>query len=228
MTAKSFFKRYSVRILGLIACVFTCGVCTYADCLHNAMVVYGDKNLYFLVAERENVEVGAHFAEQQGGAGQVFLHGNRSYAVLSVNMGVTAGEQAQTSVSETGEPASLLEIPVGDMYFKTQAQKQKAPLVVGALEVLYQNIEILEQTVSVLDNGCTQESCKRLLAVSENQLEYLANEYKIKYPSFANVCAERAEALRRYQKEIVQSKALRSELYELCMGYLELRKEFSL
>lgn len=228
MTAKFFFKRYIIRVLGLIACVFTCSVCTYAGYLYNATAVYGDTSLYFLVAERENVEVGAHFAEQQGGAGQVLTHGKRAYAVLSVYMNATAGEQAQASVLEAGESVLLLEIPAGDMYFKTQAQKKNAPIVIEALEILYQNIKMLEQTVSALDNGITQERCKELLSVSERQLGYLAKAYQRSYPTFANVCAERAEALQGYQKEIVQSKALRGELCELCIDYLDLRKEFSL
>lgn len=216
-----------IRFLGWIACAFTCAVCTYAKYLDNATVVYGD-NLYFLVSERENVEVGAYFAQQQGGAGNVFSYQNRSYAVLCVYTSESEGNKAQSSVQDKGEAVSLLEIPVGDMYFKTKAQKKKAPIVKSAFALLEQNIRALENTVNALDNGATQENCKRLLAVSEKQFLYMAKEYKTAYFDFSEVCKRFAERLHTYQNELVQSKDLRAEICALCVEYLDLRAEFSL
>lgn len=216
-----------MRILGWTACVFTCTVCAYARYLDNATVVYGD-NLYFLVSERENVEVGAHFAQQQGGAGNVFSYQNRSYAVLCVYTNESEGNKAQSSVQDNGEAVSLLEIPVGDMYFKTKEQKKKAPLIKSALALLQQNIRALENTVNALDNGTTQESCKRLLTVSEKQFCYMAKEYKTTYSALSEVCARFAERLHGYQNQIIQSKDLRGEICALCVEYLDLRAEFTL
>lgn len=228
MTAKSFFKRCFVCVFGWVSCLFTCAVCVYAGYIQNATVVNETRCFYFVVSERENVEVGAHFADHQGGVGRLFSYNDRSYAVFSVYSVLKNGESARTSLTEAGETTALLEIPVGDLYFKTREQKRNAPLVRGAFDCLYQNIRVMEQTVTLLDNGGTQEECKRLLSIMEKQFSYMAKQYKTRFASMSSFCSVRASALQKLEDGILQSKDLRAEMYETCTGYLRLRAEFSL
>ena len=211
--------------LGLITTTFFCGYATYLD---QAYVIQEPKHFYFLVSNAENVMVGAHFAQLNGGAGYVFSYKKQPYAVLAVYMSETEGEMAQISVMTAGEAATLLEVPLGDLYFKSSKEKKNADTIAQALNVYYDNIIFLQKTISLLDNGMTQEKTKRLLNESARQFSFLAKKYAIVVPSWEAECQNIATTLRRYDEEIVTAQELRGDLCSFCAVYLELRKHFSL
>lgn len=138
-----FFHKVNARITAFLctAIIFICG----------GFSVWINKNkrllssLYFLIDDRENVEVGAILSSFQGGAGYVLSVNGREYAVHTVYLSEENGQQA---VEENGG-TKLIEVKV------------KSERTNGAI---YDVILILEKVIDGLNNGWTQERAKRVLS----------------------------------------------------------------
>ncbi len=198
----------------------------YAQSLANAQRVEVDKSFYFLATKDERVEVGAEFAKLDGGAGYLWENGGKNYVVLSVYRTQSDGEQIRATLAENGKETELIAKEVGSLYFKG-GTKKKSALYLNALRTFDSYISLLEECISRLERGSSQESCKRLLSILKRQFAYSEKSYK-DYGEYARVCKYSKETLSTLCKDTLFAKDLRHLLCWQAEKYLELASAFSL
>lgn len=214
--------------VGGSAVFFTLFCCIYAFFLSQAKVVAFSVSFYYLVSENTHIEAGAEFIKLEGGAGYLLCYEQKEYAVLSVYLHKADGVAVQTSLSKIGKNTRILCVKRQKLYFKTQKEKQNAGIYIGALQTLYGCAQVLNECIERLENGITQEGCKRILTPLESQFSYLSKEYEESYPSFAKMCKQTAEDLFLKGQDIVFIKDLRYLLCEICVALENMASEFSI
>lgn len=224
MTTDFYIKR---RCFALFTCimVFTVAVlCSYAYSLTHAQFVRVNKSFYFLVSTDTHIESTTHMIRLDGGAGYLLMEDDTCYTAYSVYLNGDIGLSAQEGLQEE---TMLVEKNVGYLIFKGK-NKLASNLYQGALNALYGCIDVLSQSIDLLENGGIQQTCKRILTVLERQFAYMASEYQASYPAFSSVCKGLQVELSKLAEKIVLCKDLRYVLCAACDGYIQLTKEFSL
>ena len=229
MSTDFFIKNKFLRLFCYILPVFFV-VCSlvYAVVIKKADVEQASKNFYFLVSDSTHIEVSAHVALLNGGAGYVLKNDGREYVAYAVYRKETDVERAQTCMANVGEDTQILPLTSGDLYFKTNEEKRKKESVLSAFFCLYDCISLLEQEIGRLEKGATQQSSKRILGVLKKQFAYLHKEYAELFPEYGAVCESAKTVLQKSIESVVYVTDLRYLACELCFSYIELSKTYSI
>ena len=207
---------------------FTVFCFTYAQVLLRVKKIDITTGFFYLVREESNVEVAVEFVKLEGGAGYLLRQNAKDYVVLSVYLKEKDGIAVQTMLADKGEHTQLLYIGANTLYFKTRKEKKNAALYVGALQIMHSCMEVFNCVITMLEDGATQESVKRILFPLSSQFEYLAKEYENVYPDFSAVCYYFAEIINEYCAEILFVSDLRYVLCLMAEEYLSLASAFSI
>ena len=202
------------------------GLCMcFAVMVSYATPIWLGKSFYFLVSENENIEVSTHETRLDGGAGYLLDYEGESYVAWSVYFQEETGLSVQAGLTETSK---LLKVDVSYLYFKNRTDKKKKKVVEGALNSLYGCIDVLSQGLTRLDQGMTQEACKRILRLLYKEIAYMREIYRESYPEFSKVCAGMQTSLSDILTETIYGKDLRYLLCGACDAYIRLASVFSL
>ena len=202
------------------------GVCMcYAVMLNYANAVWLGKSFYFLVSGNTHVDAGTHETRLNGGAGYLLEYEGNAYVAWSVYFNEADGLAVQTGILE---PSKLVKRGVSYLYFKKRADKKNRKIIEGALNSFYGCMDVLSQGVSMLDQGLTQQSCKRLLTLLNKEYAYMGEVYRECYPSFSIVCETMKTMLSDILNKPIYGKDLRYLLCSACDAYIRLASVFSL
>lgn len=196
----------------------------YAYYIARAEFVWVGKRFYFLVSSDSHVEAATHITRLEGGAGYLLADGEGEYTAYSVYLSDDIAHAVQTNMQET---AQLVEKQVDYLVFKGR-NKRLAAFYSGALSGLYGCIDVLSQSISKLEGGMLQQTCKRLLTILEKQFGYMANAYQNEYPIFSQTCKTLRENLGKIISDVVFCRDLRYLLCMACDTYVQLSSEFVL
>lgn len=224
MTTDFFIKRrwFALFTAFLFTMLFT--LTAYVYTLTRAQFVWLGKSFYFLVSADTHIQSATHEAQLNGGAGYLLTDGTCQYTAYSVYLtddiayAVQAGMQEETLVVE--KRAEYLTFRGKD--------KEKSRMYQGAFNALYGCMDILTQTISRLENGETQQNCKRILQIIERQFDYMSSTYQTQYPAFASVCKSLSEGIGAIAGKVIFCKDLRYLLCVSCEEYLRLASAFTL
>ena len=222
MSAEFFYRKLLIALCA-VALFFTAIPCVYAGIISHAESVDIATDFYFLVSDDVQVEAGAEFARLEGGAGYLLEHGKGEYVALSVYFDKADGLAVQNRLEED---TLLLHKGVKRLYFKGKTKK-KSTLYVHAIRTFEGYISVLNECISRLEKGMTQESCKRLLKLLERQFKHAQTVFG-GYEAFQKVCAESQKELADICEETVYLKDLRYLLCWQAEKYVELCAAFAL
>lgn len=224
MTTVFFVKKLLYRLcIGiLLGIVFT--VLSYTVYLAQEKTVWVGKGFYFLVSADVHIEAATHSARLDGGAGYLLENKGETYVAYSVYLNEADVKAVQQNIDAD---IALIKRKIGTLSFKGK-EKRKEKLYIGAFNTLYNCIEIISKSISMLERGATQEACKRILFLLERQFGYMASTYQENYASFSNVCANIQKSINALLENTVFCKDLRYVLCEACEGYIQLASQFSL
>lgn len=227
MSTDFLYKKWLGASIGLLAFVFTFCSFAYAYVLSKARIEPSCGRVYFLVSQEANVEVGAHFAQWEGGAGYLFSYKEEDYVAMSVYFEETDGATVQAALLADGKETELLALGGDRLCFKSCTQKKRANAYLGALRAFYGCLQVFGQGIALLEQS-TQEKTKTYYLPLERQFSYLGKEYEQSYPDFSKVCKDGALALRELSSQTLYVKDLRYLLCELSEKYVTLTSAFSL
>jgi len=200
----------------------------YAFSLYRVKVYDVSKTFYFLAVGEVHIQASTAEIQYDGGAGYLLEDNDKEYIALAVYLQGDEIQAVQSAIANDYKNARILEFHSGKLYMKGRKEKQYATRIVGALESLYGNIQILSLEISRLANGATQSSSKRILSSVERNLRYLSAENAEIFPEYSLVCSRASNALTEYMKEIIYVQDLRFLLCETCASYIRLCEEFAL
>lgn len=225
MVAEFFYKKIGWIARGVcVAVTFLC--MGYAFMLSQVKSVSFHESMYFLVTEDTKVEAGAEFIKWEGGAGYLLENGGEEYVVVSVFSERESAETVQNRLTESGKKTSILNRGAGNLYFKGR-EKKKAKVYVSGLKLLKSYILLLEDCIGKLENGMTQQACKRILQTLKKQFDHAQNIYA-EYASFCKVCEISAQELEDICEGTVYLKDLRYLLCYQADCFTQLCAQFSL
>lgn len=199
----------------------------YSVFLSQIKVVPVRERFYLLVAEELRIEAGAEFIKLEGGAGYLLRYEGKDYLLMSVYLSETDGESVRVSLTGMGRAVQLLSVSIKYLYFKG-TQKKQTTMYTTALDTLKSYLCVMERCVSMLDNGATQESVKRILLPMRRQLLYLSKLYKMEYSPFAKLCFSIATELGKIENGILYARDLRYLSCGIVDGYLRLCSAFTI
>lgn len=226
MTADFFTKKRWFYVVSYALLLVFMGVCMcYTTMLKRALPVWVGKSFYFLVSENTHIDVGAYETRLDGGAGYLLHFEGKDYVVLSVYFNETDGMAVQVGISE---PTKLLQWNIPYLYLKTRTEKRKKEVIQGALNSFYGCIDILSQGIAKLEQGLTQQSCRRILTLLNKKYTYMQEVYKERYPPFSKVCANIQTEIEKLLSTTIYCKDLRYILCKACDAYIGLATFFSL
>lgn len=228
MSADFFNKKRIKRIACVLALAFTFGAVVWSVRVMQTKSVEIGRNYYFLVSEDTHVEAGAEFARLDGGAGYLLRYGQRDYVALSVYLNEQDGKRVQKTLAEAGERTKMIKTGVQTLYFQTKKEKKNAPIYIGAFDCLQGCMTVLEECVSRLEKGLSQEKCKRILSDLKKQFSFLSKDYGVEYAAFGSLCNDTAKRLEELLNDTVYAKDLRYLLCELAEKSVALASAFSL
>ncbi len=218
-----------LKKLTSVGCAFAIGIVAfgffYSTRLFRAQEVEKQKSFYFLVSTDERVEASAEFIKLDGGAGYLLEEEDGRYVALSVYLSKEEVLAVQEGLGEE-IPTRLLHKGISTLYFKG-GEKKKSTLYLNALRTLEGYICVLNECISRLEKGATQESCKRLLSILQRQFAYAQEEYQ-DYPAFSNACKEWSGTLQEISANTVYTQELRYLLCWQVEKYLQLCEAFCL
>lgn len=226
--ATDFFNGKSIkRIACGIAVAFTVGAVVWSANVLQTKTVEIGRNYYFLVSDDTHIQASAEFARLDGGAGYLLKYGDKDYVALSVYLDEEDGITVQRSLAETGEKTKLLCVGVQTLYFQTKKEKKNAHRYIGAFDCLQGCMSVLEECISRLEKGLTQEKCKRILSELKKQFCFLSKDYGVQYAAFGSLCDDTAKRLETLLSDTVYAKDLRYLLCELAERSVALASAFS-
>ncbi len=225
MQTDFFAKKLYLAAVGIALAFFTLSTLLYAAFLWQAQSVWVGHSFYFLLSSTEHIEAGVYDAQWKGGAGYLLEHEGKEYVTLSVYLHEEEGVAVQNSMAES---TRLLQIDVGQLYFKTCEEKKKATLYQDALNCLHSCMEVLDGEINRLANGATQQSTLRILDILWRQLNYLSAVYADDFPKYAQACKCASKQLNDILSNVVYVKDLRYLLCDMTASYLQICGDFSL
>ena len=227
MTTFFLRKKYISKWLGGISVGLIFLFVLYSAFLSQSMVRGVYTSFYIVVTENMHVEVGAEFSKLEGGAGYLMRVDGRECAVLSVYLKESDAKRVCAAVAQTGTNAKFLPIMVKRLYFQGKERK-KADVYLSALSILKGYLTVLQESISLLDKGATQERVKWFIASLRQQMGYSARNYKTKYPAYAQLCEEISEDFLKLEKSVLYARDLRYISCKIVEGYLRLCQQFEL
>ena len=208
--------------------MLVCMLALVCICVRRKTVeVQTGKDFYFLVDTSSHVEASTHGVQYVGGAGYLLEKDGGACVAYSVYVKEENALRAKEALLQNSKSVETVKTSVENMKIRRK-DKDKAKALQGAMESLYGNICLLEAEIARLENGATQQSSARILAVLERNFEYLATNYADIYNAYAKRCLESARILSEMQKEIIYAKDLRYLQCELCVAYGELTANYPL
>ncbi len=201
MSAKSFNKKIWCGISTFSVC-FVMIFCILAMNLSKLQRVGQAKTFYFLLSTETNVEVGVEFSKLDGGAGYLLQFGDKEYVALSVYESKVDGEKIQTSLRDMGKETTLVKVGGNDVYVHD----------VRELRQMESYISMLNQCISSLEKGMSQEKCKEILKILQRQCVFSAKGYN--ETEYAQIFKRVGEELSCLIQKDVYVKDLR---YVLCL-----------
>lgn len=223
-----FFRKKGAIFLLVSALTFTISCLFYALSFKKLHTVDVDANFYFLVSTEENVSVGVEYTKLDGGAGYLLQKDGKEYAVWSVYFDEKTGADVQERLKKAGKETQLIYLGTDTVCFRTWREKGKEKPTVELLRIVKGCMQILNETISRLEKGMTQEKAKAILTLLRKQLSFSAREYAVCVDGLANVCKESAKHLDNILEGTVYTDALAYELCFLADGYLSSCNRFSL
>ncbi len=217
---ESFFRYGSIMI---VLCILF-----YTAFLQRVTTVFYSLNYYFLLSGNLNIEASTAITKLEGGAGYLIEDNGEEFVVFSVYLDGDSAEKVRRNLLKEGEETKILSKSVDKLYLKTPTQKRNATVYLGGLRSFQDCVEILNQTVTILDNGGTQEDCKRRLTILQRQMEFLSKELIEGYSVLSKSCKEIASKISRYVDTIVYAKDLRYLLCEMAEENIRLVSVFKL
>lgn len=220
-------KTCAYVLLGLALGV-TSGAMAYAKTLSAVETVALNTDFYYLVSEETRIEVSAELIKLEGGAGYLLQEKDGDCVALNVYLSEKDANSVLRSINGSEKNLSVKRRSSDKLYLKTLTDKKNALTYKGAFDSLYGCMQVIENCAFRLENGMTQESCKRILKKVQGQLGYLSAEYKNSFPDFATLCENKGNALGEILEDIVYLKDLRYVLCEMAGGYVALTDNFKL
>ncbi len=218
-------KERGFRAVSIILVVFILLSIVYSRFLCQVEKIDVRKRFYFLVAQTTHVDAAIYNANLNGGAGYLLQYKGEEYVAFSVYLNDLECSAAQNALAQD---AQLLSIYIESLYFKGYREKENKMIYRNALECVYNCIEVLQLEINRLDNGATQQSSARTLAILLRQLQYLSSKLFKSYKDCADACRRVADQLRTIISNVIYVKELRYLLCELTMQYIGLTSQFSL
>ncbi len=201
-----------------------CGVCLYGRLYLKKWEL--NTEFHFLVSEEKSVEAGAEFIKLEGGAGYVLRYQDKDYVVLSVYLSQKDAESVQEVLSLQNRQTKLISISSKTLYFRGKKQWKKAGMYVGALRTFHACLSVLEESITRLEGGMTQEKNKGILKDLKNQLVYMSEVYASTYPTFSLLCSHLVTQLQNEGEKVVYASRMRYILCEAVSEYLNESKQF--
>jgi hypothetical protein len=198
---------------------------SYAVLITNAQRLWIGKSFYFLVSKDSNIEAGSYEARLDGGAGYLFDYAGNSYIVWSLYLNEKDGMTVQAGLVDSTQ---LLKVNISYLYFKTRTDKKRSALIQGALNTFYSCIEVLSQGLTRLDQGMTQQACKRILTQLNKEYSYMSKIYRDTYPQFSEACQKIQTGLKEILSKTILGKDIRYLLCSACDAYIRLASVFCL
>lgn len=223
-----FFRKKGIFFALCSAVVLTVSCLFYALSFKKLHAVDVDANFYFLVSAEESASVGVEHTKLDGGAGYLLQADGKEYAVWSVYFDEEIGMDVQKRLKKTGKETRLLHIGTDAVCFRTLREKKAEKPTVELLHIVKGCMQVLNQTISRLEKGMTQEKAKAILTILCKQLSFSAREYALSVDGLANVCKESAQRLDRIVEGTVYTDTLAYELCFLADGYLSSCNRFTL
>ncbi len=205
---------------------FICGV--YLMQIATTKVVNLEKSFTFLVIETEGIEACISQVQLDGGAGFLLKTDDGEKVALSVYLQEENGILVKEQLSQKYNFLKIEKKSPSALYFKGIKQKRTASAVQSAFVSYYTILERLEQVIIELDDGGTQEACKRQLGAIKTCFSTLSKTYERDFYSFSKVCKSAENALSKSVEGICYAQDLRYLLCELCVEYVTLSNQFKL
>ena len=220
------FFRKKITII-LVVVFFFSGLGVFVFARRRMVEIDVGKDFYFLVDTSSHVQASTHEVQLVGGAGYLLQTQGEVAVAFSVYVSERDATRAKDLLKQTGNKADIVKLVSGNLYLPRK-DKEKMQALKGAFESLYGNICVLEQEIARLENGATQQSSARLLAVLERNLVYLAKEYGKDYAEYATFCLQTAKAINERRSGIIYAKDLRYLQCVACVSYGDLVKNYNL
>ena len=226
MLAEFFSKGIMRNVTCAITIIFVVICTTYAVTLSKAKAIPFEVKVYFLVGQDMQVEAGAEFIKWNGGAGYLLECEGAQYAVISVFFDRGSAESVQERLRENGQKTEVLLEGRDTLYFKGK-EKKNCAMYLSALSLFKNYMSVLENCIGRLENGMTQESCRRILTMLQKQFHYSARSFE-GYTTFSKLCRQSEEWLEEVCKETIYLRDLRYLLCWQAEKYIKLCDDFSL
>ncbi len=227
MSADLFCKKLLKSfLLGLVSIFVVFMSVFYAFRLFNAKVLPIYKTFYFLVSTNTHVQASAHETVLQGGAGFLLEENGKSYAVISVYLSQDDAQTVSSSFKE--QNTALIAKQVDKLYFLGNKEKKQADTIEYGLNGLYSCMCSLNEEITRLDKGATQQSCTRILDAISQKLLTFAKACEKALQGYTNELISIVDKLREIASGIIYAKDLRYELCSLVDTYLKICDEYAL
>ena len=221
-----FTEFFSKKLMGGISLTIVTFCVGYAFALSRVKCEDFYGAVYFLTSQELQVEAGAEFIKWDGGAGYFIKSEEEECLAISVFLDKTSAQRVQERLNGSGQKTNILKKGKEKLYFKGK-EKKKSRVYISALNLLKSYLLLLEDCIGQLENGMTQEACKRILKTLEKQFAYSKRIYK-EYNAFAAVCLQSKNSIQELRRDIVYLKDLRYLLCWQVEKYVELCNAFSL
>lgn len=196
----------------------------YAIFLSHIEKVELDRTFYFLISDSTHIEASTHEALAQGGAGYLLSCGKEDYVAYSVYFNEEDADRVSANVSDT----SLVKKVASTLYLKSKQDKQNIRIYKNALDNLYEVIKTLNERITALERGMTQQAIKREVCFLSNHCKCLYKTYADAFPLCAKLFEEAWTSLATISSDTVYANKLRYLLCELSDGYVDITSAFSL
>lgn len=224
MRAGFLFKQLIIWLI-IITFLAVCAVAVFFR--YYAVKVALEVEFHFLVSEEKSVEAGAEMMKLEGGAGYILRYNNKDYAVLSVYLSQEDAQSVQEVLSLQNRRADLICLSTKTLCFRGKTLRKKVDLYMGALRTFYSCLIVLEENITRLEKGLTQEKSKGSLTGLKRQLYYMSEVYADAYPDFSSLCGKMERQLQIECGGVVYASRLRYILCEAVDGYLDLTEKFA-
>ena len=225
-----FAEFFCKKRMGCLAC--TVAIAVFSICIgyaHSFLMIKSieiNEEFYFLISDDTHIEASAELVKWDGGAGYLLEEGGTRYVAITVFMDRASAEIVQQRLLTNGQRTSLLKRGTQKLYFKGK-EKEKRELYVSALNLFKNYLVLLEDCITKLENGMTQEACKRILKTIERQFRCAQNLYA-GYVAFKEVCGNTINDIVEICTHTVYLKDLRYLLCWQAEKYIQLCDSFAL
>ena len=226
MLAEFFYKKKFGCFVCAIVLTFIFGCVAYARYFVGIKSVDVDETFYFLVRKDAGIEASAELVRWDGGAGYFIEEGGSEYVAINVFLKKEEAELVQKRLSLKGASTTILQKRIQKLYFKGR-KKEQATLYVAALNLFKSYMIVLEECITRLENGLTQEACKRILKTLEKQFRYVEKTCD-GYLQMQKACSVISSVVSQMCSTTVYLKDLRYLLCWQAEKYIQLSGAFAL